>query len=194
MADKKSDDVGREPEAMKKTHAALKDLPPEEQVRVLDWLREKLRLAPAGREAGPVSLVTQQAAGAPPVGGPAQIGASQTPKVFLTQKKAGNNVERVTCLAYYLSKYRNVLQFKTGDLTKLNTEASQPKITNPSQAVADATRSQYLTPAGGGKKQITTRGEALVEALPDREQVKRAMDDAPVTRRRAARKKSKKAA
>ena len=193
MADKKSDDVGREPEAMKKAHGALKDLTAEEQIRVLDWLRQKLNLTPASHQPGASLPVTQQAPVIPGGGPPPPTGVSQTPKVFLTQKKPQNNVERIVCLAYYLSKYKSTPHFKTGDLTKLNTDASQPRLTNPSQAVADATKSQHLTPAGGGKKQITTRGEALVEALPDREKVKAALAEAPVTRRRA-RKKGKKAA
>ena len=36
-----------------------------------------------------------------------------TPKQFLAQKKPENNYERVACLAYYLTHYREMLHFKT---------------------------------------------------------------------------------
>jgi hypothetical protein len=81
-----------------------------------------------------------------------------------------------------------MVQFKTADLTKLNREAAQPLIGNPAQAVDNATKiSQYLTQAGGGKKQITPRGEAVVDALPDREKVKAALIEIPLvkTKKRA---------
>ncbi len=191
MVDEKADDIGREPQAMMKAHAALKELSVEEQLRVLEWLAKKLNLSPMNVSAGQGVVGPQQHAVVPPgPGGPA--GTPPTPKAFLTQKKPRDNVERIACLGYYLARYRSVPQFKTSDLTKLNSEASQPKIPNPSQTVANATRAQYLTQAGGGKKQVTTRGEALVDALPDPAKAKQALDDNPLTTRRI-RKKGKKA-
>ncbi len=95
-----------------------------------------------------------------------------SPKLFMSQKKPASEIERITCLAYYLTHYRNVQAFKTRDLTKLNTEAAQPGFSNPAVFTRNADNAQYLSKAGQGTKQITTLGEALVEALPDREKVK----------------------
>lgn len=51
-------------------------------------------------------------------------GGQLTPKQFVSQKKPGNNYERVACLAYYLANYRDMPHFKTSDITKLNTESA----------------------------------------------------------------------
>src|SRR5438128_4773232 len=53
-----------------------------------------------------------------------------TPKQFLNEKQPANDIERVACLAYYLTHYRSIPEFKTLDISKLNTEAAQPKLSN----------------------------------------------------------------
>ncbi len=74
--------------------------------------------------------------------------------------------------------------FKTQDLTKLNTEAAGAKIGNSAQAVANATKiSGYLAASGGGKKQITSLGEQMVNALPDQEAVRKVLAEKPKKRR-----------
>lgn len=104
-------------------------------------------------------------------------GQTMDPKTFMATKKPLSDVERITCLAYYLSRYRGVAQFKTRELTDLNTEASQPRFSNSAVAARNAVQQQYLSLAGGGRKQITTRGEAVISALPDRDQVKKALEE-----------------
>ncbi len=99
------------------------------------------------------------------------------PKTFMATKKPMFDVERITCLAYYLSRYRGVTQFKTRELTDLNTEASQPRFSNSAVAARNAVQQQYLSLAGRGRKQITTRGEAVINALPDRDKVKKALEE-----------------
>ena len=99
-----------------------------------------------------------------------------TPKVFMAHKKPSSEIERITCLAYYLNKYRNTSAFKTKDLTKLNTEAAQPTFSNPTVFARNAEAAGYLAKAGGGSKQISNLGESLVDALPDREKVKIALE------------------
>lgn len=95
-----------------------------------------------------------------------------TPKEFMHDKSPKTDVERVACLAYYLTKYRETLTFKTKDITNLHTEAALPKMSNPSQTMKNATnQNHYLATAGQGAKQITMRGEKVVDALPDREKV-----------------------
>lgn len=115
------------------------------------------------------------------------------PKQFIAQKKPKTQYERIACLAYYLTNVRSTAQFVTEDITALNTEAAQPPISNASQIVRDtAQKYRYLTGAGDRNKQITVLGEAIVEALPDRDAVKAAIaEHRPSGRRkkRAAKKK-----
>lgn len=115
-------------------------------------------------------------------------------KQWFASKKPLNDVERLACLAFYLRHYANTPSFKTKDLTKANTDAAGPSISNMAQASQNAMRqSGYITSAGGkgGHRQITARGEALVEALPDRDAVKRALADHP--KRKASKKRATKA-
>ncbi len=92
-----------------------------------------------------------------------------SPKDFLRDKQPRTDVERVACLAYYLTHYRETPHFKTIDISKLNTEAAQPKLSNAAMAVENATKTHYLVPAAKGSKQISASGESFVQALPDRD-------------------------
>jgi hypothetical protein len=98
-----------------------------------------------------------------------------SPKEFLRDKNPGTDVERVTCLAYYLTHYRDTPHFKTVDISTLNTEAAQPKFSNTSVAVDNARASGYLVAATKGNKQISAAGEKFVELLPDREAAREAI-------------------
>ena len=98
-----------------------------------------------------------------------------SPKDFLRQKQPRTEVERVACLAYYLTHYRDSLAFKTIDISTLNTEAAAPKFVNASQAVENALKTHYLAQAAKGAKQLSGAGEAFVQALPDREAARLAM-------------------
>jgi hypothetical protein len=51
-------------------------------------------------------------------------GHQPTPKQFLLEKAPQTDVERIACLAYYLTNYRETPHFTTLDLAKLNTEAA----------------------------------------------------------------------
>lgn len=84
-------------------------------------------------------------------------------------------MERITCLAYYLTHYRETPHFKTLDLSKLNTEAAQLKFSNAAFASDNAVRAGLLVPAGKGAKQISALGELYVQALPDRAAAKDAV-------------------
>jgi hypothetical protein len=102
------------------------------------------------------------------------LGAGATPKEFMRSKDPKSDVQRVACLAFYLTNYRGTLDFKSTDLTALNTEAAGPRI-NTSRAVNNATnQNQYLAAAGRGRKQMTTLGEDVVKVLPDQDAVKAA--------------------
>lgn len=92
-----------------------------------------------------------------------------SPKEFLAEKQPETDIERVACLAFYLSHYRDMPQFKTADISRVNTEAAQVKFSNAAYAVNNASKRGFLAPAGKGTKQISSVGEAFVSALPDRE-------------------------
>jgi hypothetical protein len=91
-----------------------------------------------------------------------------TPKEFLFEKRPHTDVEKVACLAYYLTHYREMPHFKTLDLSKLNTEAAQLKFSNAAYAVDNASKAGMLVPASKGAKQLSSLGELYVQALPDR--------------------------
>ena len=99
-------------------------------------------------------------------------------KEFIFQKQPRSDVERVACLAYYLTHYRDVPHFKTVDLSKLNTEAAQPKFANAAWVVNNATKRGYLVTATKGNKQLSAAGEQFVQALPDRDAARMAMERA----------------
>jgi len=100
---------------------------------------------------------------------------SLSAKEFLRDKLPRTDIERVACLAYYLTHYREVQHFKTIDLSTLNTEAAQPKFSNAHLAVNNATIAGLLVPAGKGSKQISAAGEVFVSALPDRSAAKESL-------------------
>ena len=77
-----------------------------------------------------------------------------SPKEFLLDKLPKTDVERVACLAYFLNRYRNIREFKTIDISKLNTEAAQIKFSNAAVAVNNASLGGYLASSAKGKKQI----------------------------------------
>jgi hypothetical protein len=120
-----------------------------------------------------------------------QLGSSstaneQTPEAFLTGKKPRSEVQRVACLAFYLTDFKGQKQFKTKDLVQLNSDAGQARMSNASTTVANAEKSGYITLVGKGLKQITTFGKDIVNALPDEEAVKTLMARRRKPRRRKA--------
>jgi hypothetical protein len=170
-------------DAMKIAFDALSKLEPERRSRAARWLVEALGVEVAAPELSDPSLGDY--ADREPTGGPSGAPAGrQTPKAFLAAKKPKTAVERVACLAYYLTHDRETSTFKTKEVVALNTEAALPKLANAVRDVNNAAdASGFLASAGRGDKQITSRGEALVEALPDREAVKKALEDHPYKRR-----------
>jgi hypothetical protein len=108
---------------------------------------------------------------------------SLSPKEFLLEKDPKTDVEKVACLAYYLTHYRGLPHFKTIDISKLNTEAAQIKFSNAAVAVNNASLQNYLTGAGKGAKQLSAFGEKFVLALPDRDAAKTVMSQARQRRR-----------
>jgi hypothetical protein len=93
-------------------------------------------------------------------------------KEFLRQKAPTTDLERFVCLAYYLTHSMDTPSFTTKEITKLNADAHGMDFSNAAATAMNAVRqSKYLSSASGGKRRITTRGEAVVEAMPDRAKV-----------------------
>jgi hypothetical protein len=109
---------------------------------------------------------------------------SPTPKQFMLEKRPFTDVERVTALAYYLTHYRNQPHFRTLDLSQLNTEAAQIKLSNPSKAVDNAVRAGLISQATKGARQLSAAGELYVQALPDRDAARESIKHVRPRRRR----------
>lgn len=108
---------------------------------------------------------------------------SISPKDFIRDKAPRTDVERIACLAYYLTHYRDTPHFKTIDISSLNTEAAQPKLSNATYAVDNATKAGLLVQAVKGAKQLSAAGEYFVQALPDRDAAKATLSNMRPKRR-----------
>ncbi len=93
-------------------------------------------------------------------------------KQFIMEKSPKTDVERIACLAYYLTHYRATPHFKTLDISLLNTEAAQPKFSNTAYSTNNAVKLNYLVPSAKGQRQLSALGERFVQALPDRDAAK----------------------
>jgi hypothetical protein len=146
---------------------ALKDLDPDAQKRTLtaviaflDIQLSSNKIIFAGRQHETVENVSFTE------------NRSVSPKDFLRDKSPVTDLERIACLAYYLTHYRDQPHFKTVDLSTLNTEAAQPKFSNATLAANNALKAGLLVQAGKGSKQLSSAGETFVQFLPDRDAAK----------------------
>jgi hypothetical protein len=103
------------------------------------------------------------------------VGAAPAPRDFIVHKNPMNEQERLTCLAYYLYKYRKLEKFTSKELKDLNGVAAQPRFNNVSYTARDAVNTGYLAAVGGGKKTLSAVGERVVDAMPNREKVAEAL-------------------
>ena len=95
-----------------------------------------------------------------------------SPKDFLLQKQPNTDVERIVCLAYYLTRYRGVLHFTAGDIHELNTEAAQIEFVYAAEAMSRALKNGFLAVPrrmgmSRGMRLLSEQGERYVDALPD---------------------------
>jgi hypothetical protein len=171
--------------AMQTAYAALSVLKDAPRRRAAMWLLESLGIS--GLRIGASVLAD------PPVeatSSPDALNDSEdapNPREFISRKKPQSHVERIACLTYYLAHYRDVQHLKASDITSLNTEAAGQKFGNLPRDIDSADRRNgYIVSAGKGTKQLTTRGEAVVEALPDREAVKHALQEHPYRAKRSS--------
>ncbi len=175
-------------EAMQVVHRALEPLKPDAQRRVIDWVVSVLKPPDATASA--------------PGGGSALGGAGSNPSVtnlqatieaFVTTKKPKDTYQRLACLGYYLEFKEKKVDLSGKDLTKANTDARQAKIGNMADFLIKAEkRHGFFTEAGYGKKRLSARGKAVVEALPSQEAVKTALINHPLPKHGGGRGKAKK--
>lgn len=174
---------------------ALKPMAREEQMRTLQAVSVflGLNIEPARAHAeAPVAAPRQQPTHSGTTSSPFSEDRGASPKEFLRDKKPASDVERVACLAYFLTHHRDTPHFKTVDISALNTEAAQPKFSNASMAVDNATKSGLLVQANKGNKQLSASGEHYVQLLPDREAAREMIKSSNIRRkpRRTTAKKS----
>lgn len=177
-----------EHDALKVIDLQLEDLSAEERQRVFDWISLKYKIT----SSQPLSAL----GGAPPGGNNNnnnnRLPAGGTIKDFITLKKPQGFYERIACLVHYLESVQGVTGVKTVDITKANTDAKQTKIPSSSVYVANATKIYgFLISIGAGKKGLSARGEAVVNALPNREAVKTALEENPIKKKSKKGKKKK---
>lgn len=184
-----ADDPAAELQAIQAALVALSPLDNEGRSRAVAWLASALDVQPVVPKPG-VGLSAQFGVGA----GISSNGAGEfgTPKEFLAYKAPKTDVERITVLAFYLTHARGVAHFPTKDLSDLNTEAACPRFSNAAYTASNAMKKNgFLATASGGKRQISARGEALVNALPDREAVTVTLESMSGPRRSSGNRKKK---
>src|ERR1700722_3252215 len=161
-------------EALQAVIAALRNLDQEARHRILESTSTFLGLSVPSKG----KMVADPSSSLPP---PNHGGAvrplfsedtSMSPKEFLMEKAPKTDVERIACLAYYLTHYRSTPHFKTLDISMLNTEAAQPKFSNTAYSTNNAVKLGYIVPSTKGQRQLSVLGERFVQALPDRDAAK----------------------
>lgn len=162
----------------------FKQLPPDERQILLQLVATNFKIStPNTRQSVSVHEALTEESGQIISPGRFSEDRSMSPKDFIMEKQPRTDVEKVACLAYYLTHYKNTPHFRTLDISKMNTDAAQPKFSNAAMAVDNATKSGYLVPATKGNKQLSARGEQFVQALPDRDAAKEVMSNTRIRRR-----------
>jgi hypothetical protein len=191
--DVSTDEQGTELQALQSVIAALQSVDVHARRRIMEAAAMFLDV---GQGTATVSRRPVPAAEKPDTGPSYPSFSADTamsPKEFLFEKQPRTDVERIAVLAYYLTHYRDTPHFKTLDLSKLNTEAAQPKFSNAANSANNAVKRGYLVPSNKGQRQLSASGERFVAALPDRDAARAAMA-AGAPRRRPRRNAAKRKA
>lgn len=165
----------REREILSRVLAAFEELDDEARVRVLQTVGTFFGINVLQSVGAPRNAIQSTARAPSAVQSSFSEDRSISPKQFMLEKGPRTDVERVACLAYYLTHYRETPHFKTIDISKVNTEAAQAKFSNAAVALNNATKMNYLVPATKGNKQLSALGEQFVLALPDRDKARAVM-------------------
>lgn len=152
-------------DAMRDVDEAFSKLEVDEQQRVIAWLASKYRIrSKADWDGSRSELRELEGEGRPP-----HI------KDFLSHRQPANFYERVACLAYYLEKFQDKSDVENRDIVDANTQARLSRLSNPAVFIKHAIHTYgYLTSLGNRRFAISRRGEAVVDALPDRAKVEAA--------------------
>src|SRR4051812_39926413 len=138
-------------EALNRIIGALQPLDDEARRRIIDsavtFLGIRGQFSSGSRHSAPSSSVSETSVANPPFSENTQMSS----KEFLLEKQPRTDVERIACLAYYLTHYRGTPHFKTIDLSLLNTEAAQPKFANAANSANNAVKMGYLVPSTKGQ-------------------------------------------
>lgn len=174
-----------EHDALQKIDSLTEPLTEEERLRVFNFIISKYKINLSG-------INTQGGAGGGSPGGfgDGAHGQHKNIKDFVVEKKPEGFYEKIACVGYYLEKYGNLDGFKTSDIVKGFTESKQTKLPHSSAYVDNAaTKYGFLISSGKGRRSLSARGEAVVNALPDRGKVTQALADHPFKRNRKKRAK-----
>jgi hypothetical protein len=169
--------------ALQTVIAALQGVQGDARQRIFDAAATFLQINPATGGAARRVAPPTQAPESPPSYPSFSADTAMSPKEFLFEKQPRSDVERVAALAYYLTHYRDTPHFKTLDLSKLNTEAAQPKFSNAASSANNAVKQGYLVPTTKGQRQLSAAGERFIAALPDRDAARAAMTQGAPKRR-----------
>lgn len=139
----------------------LKDLPVEDQERVIKWACEKLGISePSASATLPVNSVTSAAVFAPQHSG----AASTNIKSFVEEKNPQSDMHFAVVVTYF---YRFLAPEKkeaitSEDLQEATRLANRSRLTLPSKTLSNAVFAGLLDSAGRGLWKINTVGENLV--------------------------------
>lgn len=155
--------------ALQTVIGVLHPLDDESRRRILESVATFLRVALGSRSSTGYAQPSTPSSPTPTAHARFSEDTSMSAKEFLMQKQPRTDVERIACLAYYLTHYRSAPHFKTVDLSSLNTEGAQPKFANTAYSSNNAVKAGYLVPSTKGQRQLSAIGERFVQALPDRD-------------------------
>jgi hypothetical protein len=161
--------------ALQAVIAALQGLEPDARQRIFDSAATFLQLRPSAGGTARRVVAAAEPAQREPSYPSFSTDATPSAKDFMYEKQPRTDIERMAALAYYLTHYRDTPQFKTLDLSKLNTEAAQPKFSNSAYAANNAVKRGFLIPTTRGQRQLSAAGERFIAALPDRDEAHAAM-------------------
>lgn len=192
--DTKLDDL----EAVRSVASTLEKFPRDDQLRILRWVQERLRISTQAPAAPAVPAATTAIPAAPVV--PAPGGATDI-RSFIRRKNPSSDIQLAAAIAYYYQfeapQEGRKSVIKSGDLIEAARAIGQGgRFTKPAQTLVNAHQQGLLDRPAAGEYTISNVGENLVAVTlgaeggdgttgaPKRKKVK--------TKRKTAKKKSKK--